>query len=98
MMTKSEQRALADALHAAEELCSRSLDSTCAVEPEHKEAVRGYVQAWIVPYIRMALEHGVTGESGTLRVVYRNGEGACNTMGANRLLGEMQMRRAKKGG
>lgn len=31
-------------------------ESTCGVEPEHKEAVRLYVQTWITPLVTSALD------------------------------------------
>jgi len=89
-MTKSEQYALADALAAAQALCDTSAESLCSVKPEHKTAVKGYVQAWVIPSIRMALEHSITGESAALAAIYRRGAGFCKNQGAAKILDDLQ--------
>jgi hypothetical protein len=89
-MKRSEQRALADALESAEALCDLSPAATCGVPVEHRRAVQIYVQSWIVPYIRMALESGVTGKSATLREIYRNGHRGCAHSRAAKILDDLR--------
>ena len=95
-MSKSEQRALADALAMANALCDLSPESSCAVANEHKAAVRSYIQSWVAPYIQMALESGVTGKSASLAQIYRRGQSGCKHVEASKILGDLE-RAAKKG-
>lgn len=50
-MSKSEVRAVARMVNRLEALSNPS-DQTCAVDPAAKEAVRLYVQSWILPTMR----------------------------------------------
>jgi hypothetical protein len=51
-MTKEESRALKESIKKLEALISTAPDSTCGVANEHKEAVRLYVQTWVLPNLR----------------------------------------------
>lgn len=50
-MTKQERAALEAAVTLLERLTDEDNDR-CCVAPEHKRAVRAYVQSWILPKIR----------------------------------------------
>jgi hypothetical protein len=50
-MTKQERAALEAAATLLERLSDEN-DERCGVAPEHRRAVRAYVQTWILPKIR----------------------------------------------
>ena len=88
-MTKSQQRALADALADLEALCDPA-NTTCAIAPEHKRAVAPFVSSWITGYVQMALRDAVLGRDLNLAQIYRNGRGSCRSIRGAKILDDLQ--------
>ncbi len=55
-INKTIVREIKQAKKRLEALCDVDNDSECAIDPEHKEAVRLYVQSWVTPLLSRALE------------------------------------------
>jgi hypothetical protein len=69
-VNKTVVHELREAERRLKALCSVGDQTGCTVEDEHKEAVRLYVETWITPLVRSALDR-IEGRKATKRGEHR---------------------------